>query len=445
MSAIEISYERSGVVDGQEGGSSMSERKSQGQEPRDVTGGSLAQRLEAAEHARDEAEASVTAKASLLATVSHEIRTPIGAIISMTDLLLGTALDQTQRNYADTLRQSANGLLTILNDILDHSKLEAGQFDLSPDRFDPRAMLSAVEAAMKARAAGKSVEIAAEVDEDVSPMLVGDVHRIRQILLNIADNAVKFTEEGSVRLSMSQDAIDGSTVSLRFAIGDTGIGISDDMLARLFVPYSQGRQTTTTKYGGTGLGLSIARRLVELMGGTIECERIPGTGTVFRFSVRCTEWNSAEQSAPAPRAKPARASRDMQHHAHILVVEDNKINQMLITTYLEKFGHSFDIASNGFEAVEAAAKGGYDVILMDVQMPEMDGIEATRRIRALGAGAGSQPIVALTANAMHGDRESYLAAGMNDYLAKPITAANLFETLSRVLDGTRKGAGKKSA
>jgi CheY-like chemotaxis protein len=361
----------------------------------------------------------------------------------MTDLLLGTELDQTQRNYAETLRQSANGLLTILNDILDHSKLEAGQFDLSPERFDPRALLSAVEAAMKARAAGKSVEIVAEVDEDVSPMLVGDVHRIRQILLNIADNAVKFTEEGSVRLSMSQDAIGDSTVSLRFAIGDTGIGISDDMLARLFVPYSQGRQATATKYGGTGLGLSIARRLVELMGGTIACERIPGKGTVFRFSVRCTACDSAE--VPTPRAKAVRTGRGRQPPAHILVVEDNRINQMLITTYLEKFGHSFEVASNGFEAVEAAAKGCYDLILMDVQMPEMDGIEATRRIRALGAEAGSQPIVALTANAMQGDRESYLAAGMSDYLAKPIIASNLFETLNRVLDGTRKGAGRKSA
>ena len=419
----------------------MSVRKSQVQEPRDVADQSLAQRLEAAEHARDEAEASVTAKASLLATVSHEIRTPIGAIISMTDLLLGTALDQNQRNYAETLRQSANGLLTILNDILDHSKLEAGQFNLSPDRFDPRALLSAVEAAMKARAAGKSVEIVAEVDEDVSPMLVGDVHRIRQILFNIADNAVKFTEEGSVHLSMSQDAIGDSTVSLRFAIGDTGIGISDDMLARLFVPYSQSRQTTATKYGGTGLGLSIARRLIELMGGTIACERIPGKGTVFRFSVRCTACDSAE--VPTPKA--VRTGRGRQPPAHILVVEDNRINQMLITTYLEKFGHSFEVASNGFEAVEAAAKGCYDLILMDVQMPEMDGIEATRRIRALGTEAGSQPIVALTANAMQGDRESYLAAGMNDYLAKPIIASNLFETLNRVLDGTRKGAGKKSA
>ena len=421
----------------------MSERKSQGQEPQDVTGGSLAQRLEAAEHARDEAEASVTAKASLLATVSHEIRTPIGAIISMTDLLLGTALNQTQRGYADTLRQSANGLLTILNDILDHSKLEAGQFDLAPDRFDPRALLSAVEAAMKAHAAGKGVGVAVEAAAEVDPMLVGDVHRIRQILLNIADNAVKFTEEGSVRLSMTQDTNDDGTIALRFAISDTGIGIADDMRAKLFMPYSQGRQTTAAKYGGTGLGLSIARRLVELMGGTIACESVPGTGTVFRFSVSCTACNSAEQ--PAPGAKAVRAGRGRQPRAHILVVEDNKINQMLITTYLEKFGHSFEVASNGFEAIEAAAKGCYDVILMDVQMPEMDGIEATRRIRALGGEAASQPIVALTANAMQGDRESYLAAGMNDYLAKPIIASNLFETLNRVLDGTRKGAGRKSA
>jgi CheY-like chemotaxis protein len=215
------------------------------------------------------------------------------------------------------------------------------------------------------------------------------------------------------------------------------------MLARLFVPYSQGRQATATKYGGTGLGLSIARRLVELMGGTIACERIPGKGTVFRFSVRCTACDSAE--VPTPRAKAVRTGRGRQPPAHILVVEDNRINQMLITTYLEKFGHSFEVASNGFEAVEAAAKGCYDLILMDVQMPEMDGIEATRRIRALGAEAGSQPIVALTANAMQGDRESYLAAGMSDYLAKPIIASNLFETLNRVLDGTRKGAGRKSA
>lgn len=423
----------------------MSERNNQGQGPRETADQSIEQRLEAAEHARDEAEASVNAKASLLATVSHEIRTPIGAIISMTDLLLGTALDQTQRGYADTLRQSANGLLTILNDILDHSKLEAGQFDLSPDSFDPRALISAVEAAMRGRAAGKNIEIVSEATPDVSPMLVGDVHRIRQILFNIADNAVKFTDEGSVRLSLSQDTIDDKTVALKFAIRDTGIGISDDMRAKLFVPYSQGRQTTTTKYGGTGLGLSIARRLVELMGGTIECDSLPDSGTVFRFSVLCTVWDASEKPAPAPSSKPARTGRGRKKPARILVVEDNKINQMLITTYLEKFGHRFDVAANGFEAVEAAGRGGYDVILMDVQMPEMDGIEATRRIRALGGAAGNQPIVALTANAMHGDRESYLAAGMNDYLAKPIVAANLLETLTRVLEGAPKADDRKSA
>lgn len=424
----------------------------------------LLARLRETEAALAEARASVEAKTNLLATVSHEIRTPMGAVISMADLLMGTRLDDTQQYYADTLRQSANSLLSILNDILDHSKLEVGRFELSKSCFSPRSLLANLEGALQARAAEKNIQIVAEADPQIPEFVTGDADRIRQILMNLTDNAVKFTEVGSVVINMTHREREDGSLKLAFSIQDTGMGMSDEVKAKLFAPFTQADRTIANKYGGTGLGLSIARKLVDLMDGSIGCESLEGNGSTFWFTVSC-ERASAEdiaaadpaptnrrrasdgiegrQANPAPRpAPPAPAQSESKgpSSAHILVVEDNKINQMLITTYLDKFGYSFEIAANGHEAVAAAGNKVYDLILMDVQMPEMDGIEATRQIRALEGPVSEQPIVALTANAMHGDRENYLEAGMDDYLAKPIIAANLLDMLKRVLSSSNNRA-----
>ncbi len=417
----------------------------------------LLARLRETEAALAEARASVEAKTNLLATVSHEIRTPMGAVISMADLLMGTRLDGTQQYYADTLRHSANSLLSILNDILDHSKLEVGRFELSKSCFSPRSLLASLESTVQARAAEKNIQIVAEADPQIPEFVTGDADRIRQILMNLADNAVKFTEVGSVVINMTHREKEDGLLKLAFSIQDTGMGMSEEVKAKLFAPFTQADRTIANKYGGTGLGLSIARKLVDLMDGSIGCESLEGNGSTFWFTVSCERASAEEiaaadpapsnqrrasdraeagQRPPAPRtATPAPTLSETKgsSSAHILVVEDNKINQMLITTYLDKFGYSFEIAANGLEAVAAAGKKVYDLILMDVQMPEMDGIEATRQIRALDGPVSKQPIVALTANAMHGDRENYLEAGMDDYLAKPIIAANLLDMLKRVL------------
>ena len=415
----------------------------------DTADAKLLARLRETEAQLEEARQGVKAKSELLATVSHEIRTPMGAIISMADLLVGTTLDETQRYYAETLKQSANSLLSILNDVLDHSKLEVGQFSLSTAQFDPRSLLSSVESALAARCAEKSVNIVAEADPRVPTHLVGDADRIRQILMNLGDNAVKFTEDGSIVITMTHRENDDGSLQLAFSIQDTGIGMSEEVKTKLFAPYTQADKTIANKYGGTGLGLSISRKLVDLMGGNIGCESREGSGSTFWFSIECQPY--AADAKPSGEASPSAGPAPGQPvvgkpvSAHILVVEDNTINQMLITTYLDKFGHTFEIASNGKEAVAAASAKVYDLILMDVQMPEMDGIEATRLIRALEGAVGTQPIVALTANAMHGDRENYLEAGMNDYLAKPIIAANLLEMLNRMLSGQAETAESRTA
>ena len=415
----------------------------------DTADARLLARLRETEAQLQEARQGVRAKSELLATVSHEIRTPIGAIISMADLLAGRTLDETQRYYAETLKQSANSLLKILNDVLDHSKLEVGRFSLSVAQFDPHSLLFSVESVLAARCAGKGVDIVAEGDPRVPAHLVGDADRIRQILMNLCDNAVKFTEHGSIVITMiHRENADGSP-QLAFSVKDTGIGMSAEAKTKLFAPYIQADKTIASKYGGTGLGLSISRKLVDLMGGDIGCESREGSGSTFWFSIDCQ--HCAADAKPSGEALPGATPASGRHAAgkpvpaHILVVEDKAINQMLITTYLDKFGHTFEITSNGKEAVAAASAKVYDLILMDVQMPEMDGIQATRLIRALEGPAGTQPIVALTANAMHGDRENYLEAGMNDYLAKPIIAANLLEMLNRMLPGLADAVESRTA
>ncbi len=389
--------------------------------PKDLFGQiqSLVEALSAEYQARQRAEAADRAKSELLAVVSHELRTPMGAVISMSELLLGSSLDDTQRLYAETMQQSARSLLTVLNDLLDFSKLEAGQFQLEREGFDLWGLVKGVGNELQARAGEKGLAGGAHIGMSCPRFVKGDAGRLRQILGNLVDNAIKFTAEGSVHLHLNGVEADGR-LTLRFDVIDTGIGLGELQKDRLFQAYVQVDRVQTRKYGGTGLGLSIARRLVELMGGEIGCESLPGQGSLFWFTV------------PTERAAPSAMSGTEGARAltgHVLVVEDNAVNRMLIGAYLEEFGLTHDMAESGARAMQMLSARAYDLVLMDIMMPEIDGVETTKRIRKLDGPMAEVPIVALTAHAMKGDREDYLAAGMDGYVSKPIRGRELYAAL----------------
>ncbi len=401
----------------------------------------LERALKAERAARDEAERASRAKAELLATVSHEIRTPLGAVISMAELLLTTPLDDRQRQFAETLRQSGRGLVTILNDLLDHSKLAAGRFRLESARFDLAAMMRSLAEALQARAADKGLAARVELAAGCPKDFVGDPARIRQVLDNLVDNALKFTESGSVRVRVAW-AKDETGTTLRFEVRDTGIGIAEAQRAALFEPYAQGHASVGTRYGGTGLGLTIARQLATLMGGEIGCKSVEGRGSLFWFTVRVQEAGgagtpAASDTRAAPGAGPPLSGR-------VLIVEDNATNQLLIQAFLDSFGLAHATAADGKAALEALERDAFDLVLMDIMMPGMDGIETTQAIRALDGPAAKLPIVALTANAMTGDRETYLAAGMDGYVAKPVSAAELHGALAAFLGGNAQSESQSA-
>ncbi len=389
----------------------------------------------------EEAEAASLAKSRFLANMSHELRTPMNGVLGMASLMLETELSAEQRIQAETIRQSGEMLLSLLNDILDLSKIEAERIELEEVNFNVSELLESLTPFWQSQERAKNLKFSIEISPDVSSVVKGDPTRIRQILFNLVGNAVKFTEQGGVKLAVSQQERTGGELELRFDVADTGIGIEPEVQSQLFKNFTQADTSTTRKYGGTGLGLAISRKLAELMGGQIGLESTPGEGSTFWFTVRCAKGDpktievendiaDADSGATPEGGRPLR----------ILIAEDDHVNQLVIRAMLEKTDHQIDIVGNGVEAVAAAMRAPYDLVLMDVQMPEMDGVTATEKIREMPGEAGKIPIIALTANAMVGSREAYLAAGMTDYLTKPIRPQTLLETIAKY-----SGAGRKDA
>ena len=379
--------------------------------------------------AKDKAEAANQAKSEFLANMSHEIRTPINGMVGMIDLTLLANLECEQRENLEIAKDCADTLLKIINDILDFSKIEAGKLVIETIGFNIQELMNTTIKAHSQLALKKKLKLSCDLPESLPQSLQGDPNRLKQILNNLLNNALKFTENGGVILSVQQRAMTAETIELRFSITDTGIGISKQEQTKLFRNFSQVDGSITRKYGGTGLGLVISKQLVQMMGGTIKVESQKGKGSTFSFTL--TFMLSEELSYPTQETfKFSNALKPLR----ILIVEDDKVNLMVLALMLKEKGHFIESASNGLEALSLHAKNQYDVIFMDIQMPVMDGIEATVKIREREGKSRYTPIIALTAYALIGDREKFLSYGLDEYIPKPIKMDELFQLLEVVMD-----------
>jgi CheY-like chemotaxis protein/nitrogen-specific signal transduction histidine kinase/HPt (histidine-containing phosphotransfer) domain-containing protein len=405
----------------------------------------LAQAKATAEHARDiaerersEAEAATQAKSTFLATMSHEIRTPMNGVLGMMEVLEHQGLNESQHRSVSTMRDSAQSLLRIIDDLLDFSKIEAGRLELEATAFSLSGLIDSVVDTFRAQAATKKLSLDVDIESGSDDVLIGDPTRVRQILFNLLGNALKFTQRGSVRVRASTKPLGGGATEVALSVIDTGIGLDAEQRAKLFQPFAQADSSTTRKFGGTGLGLSIVRRLVQLMNGSVEVQSTPRVGSTFTVMLRL-------ESAPAdsPLKTLMRPAAPMNGNMpvpeggrpRVLVVDDHPVNREVLARQLDILGIAADTADDGVEALEAWNPGRYVAVLADIHMPRMDGHELSKRIRAteIERGAARTPIIAVTANVMKGEEENCLASGMDAYLPKPVNIDRLRTTLERWL------------